>query len=81
MRKFMGQEGSQARGHPVACPFRNAGILEEPLIQGALGPPGGGGGRAVEHDRRGPALQSGHRMRVLQKQNKQEVTGEKVSLL
>lgn len=52
----MGQEGSQAWGHRMACPFMNARILEEPLKQGAPGPPGGGGGRAVEHERRGPAL-------------------------
>lgn len=42
---FVGQEGSQAQVCQMTCPFRGAGILEEPCVRVAPGPCGRNGGR------------------------------------
>lgn len=55
-RAFMGQEGSQAQGRQMTCPFGSAGILEGPLIQMAPGPRRGNGRRSVQHERRDSGL-------------------------
>ena len=53
MWAFMDQEGSEAQGYHMTCPFGRASSL---FSRGAPGPHGRNGERVVESGRKAPAL-------------------------